>query len=73
MSALSLQSQQSCSEAWRDTIDLKHLVASLSIDREDFDYQDALVRHGGWGSARRAFGLERLEDLLHNLNEAIAA
>ena len=49
------------------------MQANLSIDREDFDYQDALVRYGGWGAARRAFGADRLEDLLHRLNEAIAA
>lgn len=49
------------------------MQANLSIDREDFDYQDALVRHGGWGAARCAFGADRPEDLLHRLNEAIAA
>jgi type I restriction enzyme R subunit len=59
-------------QAWLDRIRTV-MQANLSIDREDFDYQDALVRHGGWGAARRAFGADRLEDLLHRLNEAIAA
>ena len=59
-------------QAWLDRIRTV-MQANLSIDREDFDYQDALVRHGGWGAARNAFGADRLEDLLHRLNEAIAA
>ena len=46
-------------QAWLDRIRTV-MQANLSIDREDFDYQDALVRHGGWGAARRAFGPERL-------------
>jgi type I restriction enzyme R subunit len=46
---------------------------NLSIDREDFEYQDALSGAGGWGAARRAFGEKKLAELLHRLNEAIAA
>ncbi|WNG56299.1 DEAD/DEAH box helicase [Archangium gephyra] len=46
---------------------------NLSIDREDFEYQDALSGVGGWGAARRTFGESRLDELLHRLNEAIAA
>ena len=46
---------------------------TLSIDREDFELQDALARAGGWGAARRAFGDQGLADLLRHLNEAIAA
>ena len=46
---------------------------NLSIDREDFDYQAALADVGGWGAARRVFGDDRLTELLHHLNEAIAA
>ena len=47
--------------------------ANLSIDREDFEYQDALHGPGGWGAARREFGDAMLLDLLARLNEAIAA
>ena len=59
-------------QAWLDRIRTV-MQDNLSIDREDFDYQDALARHGGWGAARRAFGPEQLEELLHRLNEAVAA
>ena len=59
-------------QAWLDRIRTV-MQANLSIDKEDFDNQPALAAPGGWGAARRAFGPDRLEDLLHNLNEAIAA
>ena len=49
------------------------MLENLSIDREDFDYQDALASAGGWGAARRDFGDQPLTDLLSHLNEAIAA
>jgi type I restriction enzyme R subunit len=59
-------------QAWLERIRTV-MQANLSIDREDFEYQDALMRYGGWGAARRAFGADRLDELLHRLNEAIAA
>ena len=49
------------------------MLQNLSIDREDFEYQDALSGAGGWGAAEKLFGDKTLESLLHRLNEAIAA
>jgi type I restriction enzyme, R subunit len=49
------------------------MVANLSIERDDFEYQDALSKAGGWGAARRVFGEQQLATLLTELNEAIAA
>jgi type I restriction enzyme, R subunit len=49
------------------------MLQNLSIDREDFEYQDALAGPGGWGAAKRHFGDETLSNLIHRLNEAIAA
>jgi type I restriction enzyme R subunit len=59
-------------QRWLDRI-RQVMLENLSIDREDFDYQDALVGAGGWGAARRDFGDQSLTDLLSHLNEAIAA
>ncbi len=58
-------------QKWLDRIRI-HLVENLSIDREDFDLVPVFTREGGWTAARRAFA-GRLEDLIHQLNEAIAA
>jgi type I restriction enzyme R subunit len=49
-----------------------HLVENLSIERDDFDLLPILSRSGGWGRANRAFE-GQLQDLLHDINEAIAA
>ena len=49
-----------------------HLIANLSIDRDDFDVVPVLSREGGWVRANRAFG-GKLEGLLLELNEALAA
>lgn len=49
-----------------------HLVVSLSIDREDFHNVPVLLDPGGWRPADRAFG-GRLEELLVQINEAVAA
>ncbi len=49
-----------------------HLVANLSIDREDFETIPVLQQAGGWGRADRVFGGE-LGGLIRSLNEAIAA
>jgi hypothetical protein len=57
---------------WLDRIQAV-MQENLSIDREDFDYQDALASVGGWGVARKVFGPDKLDQLLHQLNEAIAA
>ncbi len=51
----------------------EHLRENLSIDREDFDVIPILSDAGGWGAARRVFGENQLDNLLHELNEAIAA
>ena len=48
-------------------------IANLSIECDDFEYQDALSKAGGWGAARRVFGEKQLAALLTELNEAIAA
>ena len=40
---------------WLDRI-RQVMIANLSIERDDFDYQDALSKAGGWGAARRVFG-----------------
>lgn len=49
------------------------MLQNLSIDREDFEYQDALSGAGGWGAAKKLFGDKPLAELIHRLNEAIAA
>lgn len=58
--------------AWLDRI-RQVMIANLSIERDDFEYQDALSKAGGWGAARRVFGEQQLAALLTELNEAIAA
>src|SRR5262249_43220501 len=50
----------------------QHLVANLSVGREDFEDIPILHDHGGWGSANRAFD-GHLDELLRTVNEAIAA
>jgi type I restriction enzyme, R subunit len=59
-------------QRWLDRI-RQVMLENLSIDREDFDYQDALAGAGGWGAARCVFGDTALCDLISHLNEAIAA
>lgn len=58
-------------QQWLDRI-REHLRENLSIDREDFDLVPIFTREGGWHVARRVFG-DRLNMLIHHLNEAIAA
>ena len=58
-------------EKWLGRI-REHLVANLTIGREDFDDVPILNGAGGWGSASRAFGGE-LEEVLAELNAAMAA
>jgi type I restriction enzyme R subunit len=50
----------------------EHLVANLSIDKDDFDDVPVLAREGGWSQVNKVFG-GKLETFLHELNEAIAA
>jgi type I restriction enzyme, R subunit len=59
-------------QKWLDRI-REVMFQNLSIDQEDFEYQDALSGAGGWGAAKRLFGDQVLLDLIHRLNEAIAA
>jgi type I restriction enzyme R subunit len=58
-------------QVWLDRI-REHLRENLSIEREDFDTMPIFTRQGGWTVAKRLFG-PPLEDLLRQLNEAIAA
>ncbi len=68
-----LESQEFTAEQrqWLDRI-REHLVANLSIDREDFEFAPVLARAGGWKPAERAFE-GKLDVLLKSINEAIAA
>ena len=50
----------------------EHLVANLSIGKDDFDLVPVFTREGGWQRASRAFG-GRLDDLIRKINEAVAA
>jgi type I restriction enzyme R subunit len=59
-------------QKWLDRI-REHLRANLSIDQEDFEVIPIFADAGGWGVARKAFGDTKLEALLHEFNEAIAA
>jgi type I restriction enzyme R subunit len=58
-------------QCWLDRI-REHLVANLTIEREDFNVLPIFSRDGGWAPANRAFN-HRLDDLLHRINEAMAA
>lgn len=59
-------------QKWLDRIK-EVMLHNLSIDREDFEYQDALSGAGGWGAAKKLFGDKTLVNLIRLLNEAIAA
>jgi type I restriction enzyme R subunit len=50
----------------------QHLVANLSIDRDDFEMIPVLSSHGGWGRANRVFE-GQLSHLLEKLNEELVA
>lgn len=59
-------------QKWLDRIQ-QHLRENLSIDEEDFDVIPIFSNAGGLGAARKVFGVQKLDALLHQLNEAIAA
>jgi type I restriction enzyme, R subunit len=50
----------------------QHLVANLSIDRDDFDNVPVLLNRGGWGKADRVFDGD-LADILEDLNRELVA
>ncbi len=56
---------------WLDYI-RQHLVANLSIDREDFENVPVLLNRGGWGKANKVFD-GRLDELLAELNMGLVA
>lgn len=56
---------------WVDYI-RQHLVANLSIDREDFDYVPVLSNRGGWTQANRVFD-GKLNQLLERFNKELVA
>lgn len=57
--------------AWLERI-AEHLAVNLAIEKDDFDEMPIFARAGAWGQANRAFA-GRLQELLLQLNEAIAA
>ncbi|MGW1341377.1 type I restriction endonuclease subunit R [Kribbella sp. NPDC002412] len=50
----------------------QHLVANLSIERDDFEAIPVLSDHGGWGRANRVFA-GQLAELIDELNEELVA
>ena len=50
----------------------EHMIANLSIDQEDFEVVPIFSHYGGWGRANQIFN-HQLNEILKNLNEAIAA
>jgi type I restriction enzyme, R subunit len=56
---------------WLDRIQ-RHLAENLSIEQDDFDVIPALEGAGGWGNANKVFD-GKLNELLHQLNQALAA
>jgi type I restriction enzyme R subunit len=58
-------------QQWLDKI-REHLIANLSISKDDFDIIPIFANEGGWGRANRVFNGE-LPVLIRQWNEAIAA
>ena len=56
---------------WLDRIK-SHLIANLSIDKEDFDYIPVFADYGGWNRANSVFE-GGLPNLISEFNEAVAA
>lgn len=67
-SGKSFTSEQS---QWLERI-REHLIANLSIDKDDFEVVPIFTHVGGWGRANRVFN-DQLEEMIQDLNEAIAA
>jgi type I restriction enzyme R subunit len=51
----------------------QHLIANLSIDREDFENVPVLSNRGGWGPANKAFNGHLAELVAHLNREMVAA
>jgi type I restriction enzyme R subunit len=58
-------------QAWLARI-REHLVANLTIDKDDFDTVPVLADFGGWGRANKVFE-GKLAELVAALNETLAA
>ncbi len=58
-------------QKWLDRI-REHMIANLSIDKEDFEVMPIFARFGGWAPANRTFN-DNLDNIIRDLNEAIAA
>ena len=58
-------------EQWLGRI-REHLVANLSFDEDDFENIPVLQHAGGWSNANKAFA-GKLEGILRQINEAVAA
>jgi type I restriction enzyme R subunit len=58
-------------QAWLDRI-RGHLVANLSIEKDDFGLPGDLAGAGGWGAANKVFD-GKLAELVSAINEALAA
>lgn len=56
---------------WLDRI-RSHLIANLSIDKEDFEYIPVFSDYGGWNKANRVFE-GQLSTLISEFNRAVAA
>ncbi|MCA1576998.1 MAG: DEAD/DEAH box helicase family protein [Acidobacteria bacterium] len=50
----------------------EHLIANLTIDKDDFEVVPIFTHFGGWGRANRIFD-NQLDDIIRDLNGAIAA
>jgi type I restriction enzyme R subunit len=56
---------------WLDYI-RQHLVANLSIDRDDFENVPVLLNRGGWRRANKVFD-GQLDDLINEINREVVA
>ena len=68
---LALRALTEDQKKWTEHI-RQHLVANLSIDREDFDNVPVLSNRGGWGRANKVFD-GQLADLVASLNREMVA
>lgn len=68
---LALRALTEDQKKWADHIS-QHLVANLSIDREDFDNVPVLSNRGGWGRANKVFD-GHLAELVADFNREMVA